>query len=75
VKDIDKDGKKFDRVSRLYCRGDSYEMELILDINSEIYPVELNQKLHIVLTKSISLDGQPMDEEYYDSTVYGAISD
>jgi hypothetical protein len=32
-------------------------MELVLDINSEIFPVEFNQKFTLVLAKSINLDG------------------
>lgn len=29
-------------VSRLECKGDLYEMDLILDVNNEIYPLEVN---------------------------------
>merc|ERR1712099_218164 len=40
VKDIDPEGKKFDRVSRLHCESESFKMDLILDINDWIYPIE-----------------------------------
>ena len=30
VKDIDPEGKKFDRVSRLHCESESFKMDLIL---------------------------------------------
>lgn len=36
VKDVDPDGKKFDRVSRLFCDSESFKMELILDINTQL---------------------------------------
>ncbi len=32
-------------------------MELVLDINSEIYPMELNQKFSMALARTINLDG------------------
>jgi hypothetical protein len=59
VQDIDKDGKKFDRVSRLFCRSETYEMELILDINTEIYPMEPGQKFTMALARTLNLDGTP----------------
>jgi hypothetical protein len=31
VKDMDPEGKKFDRVSRLHCESESFKMDLILD--------------------------------------------
>ena len=33
------------------------EMELYLDINTEIYPVELNNKLKVCLATTLELDG------------------
>ena len=33
VKDIDPEGKKFDRVSRLHCESESFKMDLILGLN------------------------------------------
>ncbi len=38
VKDSDPDGKKFDRVSRLFCVSESFKMDLILDVNTQLYP-------------------------------------
>jgi DNA-directed RNA polymerase I, II, and III subunit RPABC3 len=64
VKAINKDGTFFDRVSRLDCTSDNFEMELQLDINSEIYKLRLNQKFTMALAKSLNLDGsntQPAD--------------
>ncbi|RMC02009.1 hypothetical protein DUI87_21171 [Hirundo rustica rustica] len=43
VKDIDPEGKKFDRVSRLHCESESFKMDLILDVNIQIYPVDLGE--------------------------------
>lgn len=82
VKDIDPDGKKFDRgeeqwdfasvsrtlvlntvvytshimcvhfpsvfpaVSRLHCESESFKMDLILDVNTQIYPVDLGVEIY-----------------------------
>ncbi|KAM8954002.1 DNA-directed RNA polymerases I, II, and III subunit RPABC3 isoform 1-T1 [Pelodytes ibericus] len=45
VKDIDPEGRKFDRVSRLHCESESFKMDLILDVNIQIYPVDLVYKM------------------------------
>jgi len=62
VKAIDKDGNHFDKVSRLDCRGESYEVDLTLDINVDIYRVEVNQKFTMVLVSS--LDDEPEQGSY-----------
>ncbi|KAL5019540.1 hypothetical protein ScPMuIL_002432 [Solemya velum] len=64
VKDIDPDGKKFDRVSRLFCESESFKMDLILDVHSQIYPVELGDKFRMVLATTLREDGTPDDGEY-----------
>lgn len=37
VKDVDPDGKAFERVSRLFCDSESFKMELIIDINTQLW--------------------------------------
>jgi DNA-directed RNA polymerase I, II, and III subunit RPABC3 len=64
VKDIDPEGKKFDRVSRLHCESESFKMDLILDINSWIYPMELGDKFRLVLATTLKEDGFP-DSGFY----------
>jgi DNA-directed RNA polymerase I, II, and III subunit RPABC3 len=59
VKDIDPEGKKFDRVSRLHCESESFKMDLILDINSWLYPMELGDKFRLVLATTLREDGYP----------------
>ena len=34
VKDIDPEGKRFDRVSRLHCESESFKMDLILGLDA-----------------------------------------
>merc|ERR1712209_305270 len=59
VKDIDPEGKRFDRVSRLHCESESFKMDLILDINSWVYPMELGDKFRLVLATTLREDGFP----------------
>lgn len=59
VKDIDPDGKKFDRVSRLHCESESFKMDLILDVNTWLYPMELGDKFRLVLATTLREDGYP----------------
>ena len=64
VKDIDQDGKKFDRVSRLFCESESFKMDLILDVNTQIYPVDLGDKFRLVVVTTLREDGCPDDGEF-----------
>lgn len=64
IKDIDPDGKKFNRVSRIHCESESFKMELILDVNSLIYPVELGEKFRLMITVTLREDGYQTDNEW-----------
>ncbi|KAI9471461.1 DNA-directed RNA polymerases I, II, and III subunit RPABC3 [Coemansia sp. RSA 989] len=55
VKDLDKGGKRFDRVSRIDGRSQTHDMSLILDINSELYPLDAGDKFKLTLASSLSL--------------------
>ncbi len=63
VKDIDKDGKKFDKVSRIFCESESFKMGLILDIHAQIYPLSKGEKFRLVLTKSLLNEGNGEDDD------------
>ncbi|VDK56241.1 unnamed protein product [Anisakis simplex] len=71
VKDVDPDGKKFDRVSRLFCDSESFKMELILDVNTQLYPMNLNDKFRLMLATTLRDDGLS-DEPEYDPLVHYA---
>lgn len=64
VKDVNEQGKKFDRVDRLHCESESFKMDLILDINSQCYPVELGDKFRLVVASTLREDGYPDDGEW-----------
>lgn len=74
VKQVDPDGKKFDRVSRIKALGENYESDLTLDVNFEIFPMKQRDKFSLALSPSISLDGAP-DEGVFDQSGKETLAD
>ena len=58
VKDIDPEGKKFDRVSRLHCESESFKMDLILGWAPVIYKFSSDP---IIIIQDINSWIYPMD--------------
>ncbi|KLO14481.1 RNA polymerase I [Schizopora paradoxa] len=54
---IDKDGKKFDRVSRLFAHSLNNDMQLTLDYNIELYPLKVDEDFSLVLASSLARGG------------------
>ncbi|KAL0580315.1 DNA-directed RNA polymerases I, II, and III subunit RPABC3 [Marasmius crinis-equi] len=50
---IDKEGKRFDRVSRLYAHSKNYDMDLTLDYNIELFPLKNGQNFALALATSL----------------------
>lgn len=63
VSDIDPHGKKFDRVSRIIASADNVDVELTLDVNTEIYPLKPAEKISLLLTTSLSNDPSVSDRD------------
>ncbi|KAF8912822.1 RNA polymerase [Gymnopilus junonius] len=55
---IDKEGKKFDRVSRLYAHSKNYDMDLTLDYNVELFPLQKDQSFALALASSLARGGR-----------------
>lgn len=64
IQSRDKDGKKFDRVSRFHGHSDLYEMDLILDVNIDVYPLQAGEKISLALAWTLNLDGTPESGKY-----------
>ncbi|CAF0772939.1 unnamed protein product [Didymodactylos carnosus] len=64
VKDMDPDGKKFVRVSRIFCESESFKMDLILDVNTQIYPMEFGDKFRLKICTTLREDGTPDNGEF-----------
>jgi len=59
ITDIDKEGRKFDRVSRLYAHSKNYDMDLTLDYNIELFPLKTGQSFALSLATSLARGGGP----------------
>ena len=49
VKNIDEDGKKFENISRISALSQTYNLELTLDVNTEIYPIKVRPSIFTVV--------------------------
>ena len=70
VKDVDPDGKKFDRVSRFHCHSESFKMDMLIDVNTQIYPLEMNDKFRLILCTTLNEDGTEHESSYTIRTDY-----
>ncbi|KAG5644741.1 hypothetical protein DXG03_007870 [Asterophora parasitica] len=57
--DIDKEGRKFDRVSRLYAHSKNYDMDLTLDYNIELFRLQKEESFALALSSSLARGGAP----------------
>jgi DNA-directed RNA polymerase I, II, and III subunit RPABC3 len=87
VTTVDKEGKVFDKVSRIEAKADDTDCKLVLDINSELYPMYKDSGYSILISKSIYADGSPSPTHFnydmytkknslvdrYDYVTYGKI--
>jgi len=64
IKAVDREGKKFDKVSRIEGVGETYEMDLILDVNTDIYPLAEGNKVTLALASTLNLQGKPEGDSY-----------
>lgn len=60
----DPDGKKFDHVSRYVCKSELYECDLTLDVNIEVYPLEVGQKYLVALANTLNMDNSAGSTKY-----------
>ena len=53
IKDVDPEGKQFERVQRIHAECESSKMELILDVNSLLYVPHTGEKVHTIFHRQI----------------------
>jgi DNA-directed RNA polymerase I, II, and III subunit RPABC3 len=68
VRSLNDNGKKFDRVDRLHCRGTTYDVDMVVDVNMELFATMANSKIVVALASTLSLLGAPDDGMYNPST-------
>jgi DNA-directed RNA polymerase I, II, and III subunit RPABC3 len=65
VNSLNPDGYKFEHVNRIAATGTTFECDLLLDINSDIYKLTDLDKFTLVLASTLHLDGSPADHFSY----------
>lgn len=71
---LDPDGKKFDKVSRIEARSEQFDMYMQLDVNTEIYPLNVGEKFTMGLASTLNFDGTP-DSGYYNQGQKKSLAD
>ena len=51
-------------MTRCVAKGVSYEMDMVLDVNTEVYPVREGDRFNCAIASTLSLDGKPDSGEY-----------
>lgn len=54
-------------VSRIIARGVTYEMELVIDIQTELYPLKTKDKFTLALASTLDMSGKPDDGRFNQS--------
>lgn len=65
INTLNPEGKKFERVNRLSATGTTFECDLLLDYNCQIYSLLEGEKMTLVLASTLNLDGSPDDHTSY----------
>lgn len=56
-------------VSRIEAEGESLEMLMTLDVNTDVYPIKENEKHVVLLTSTLNKDGSTVGD-YYTQVIY-----
>lgn len=48
----------------MFCESESFKMDLILDVNTQLYPMNLGDKFRLLITTTIRKDEKPDDGDY-----------
>ncbi|XP_028801707.1 DNA-directed RNA polymerases II and V subunit 8A [Neltuma alba] len=76
VEDVDPDGKKYDKVSRIVAKSEKCDMYMLLDVNTEIYPLNKNERFLMVLSPSLVLntkDGKVSIQDKFEYIMHGRL--
>jgi len=66
---LNTDGAVYLRVSRIQCTSEDGSLSVTADINSEEFPVAINDRLTIMLANSLELSGKTGSKQY-DHSIY-----
>ncbi|KAL1300824.1 hypothetical protein AAHE18_18G209100 [Arachis hypogaea] len=76
VENIDPDGKKYDKVSRIVAQSEKRDMHMLLDVNTEIYPMNKDERFLMALSPSLVLntkDGPVPIQDKFEYIMHGRL--
>ncbi|KAK7352458.1 hypothetical protein VNO80_17880 [Phaseolus coccineus] len=76
VENLDPDGKKYDKVSRIVARSEKSDMYMLLDVNTEIYPIKEKERFFMALSPSLVLntkDGSVSIQDKFEYIMHGRL--
>jgi DNA-directed RNA polymerases I, II, and III subunit RPABC3 len=53
--------QKYERVGRIAATSNDQQISLTLDVNTELYPINVNDRIQIALALTLNLDGSKDD--------------
>jgi len=62
INEIDRDGRYFEKVSRIEATGEETDCKVCLDVNVDVYPI--NKECVYSMLLASSLDGNPSDNKF-----------
>ena len=57
------DPQKYDRVARIVGHSPDHSVEMTLDINTDVYPIQPGETVTMLLASTLNLDGTKDDEK------------
>ncbi|XP_020203838.1 DNA-directed RNA polymerases II and V subunit 8A [Cajanus cajan] len=78
VEIVNPDGKKYDKVSRIVARSEKHDMYMLLDVNTEIYPMREKERFLMALSPSLVLntkDGSVSIQDKFEYIMHGRLYD
>ncbi|CAJ1973439.1 unnamed protein product [Sphenostylis stenocarpa] len=76
IENVDPDGKKYDKVSRIVARSEKRDMYMLLDVNTEIYPMKEKERFLMALSPSLVLntkDGSVSIQDKFEYIMHGSL--
>lgn len=76
VKEVDAEGKRFDKCSRIFARNQTqHNCTVVLDYNCDIYDLPDGTKIQLVITESLETETNKIGKNEYDQNERHTLAD
>ena len=59
LRQLNPGGKRYEKVNRLSCKATTCDVDMIIDVNNELFQLKEGEKVSIALATTLNLDGTP----------------